>query len=163
MAKNTKTEITNEAKVARKQALYSECLRQLKENIENVRSAMEEAQQSVVDYEDSGEESMMDSYREEMQNKRDMFARQLEQANDEVNLLAKMDTHDLTDFAQFGAIVTTDQAEFFVSVSLGQVQFEGKTIFAVSPSAPVFKLFTGKKVGESFLFKGKETKIVDIY
>lgn len=146
-----------------KQHLLSECLRIQKEVVANAKAAMQEAQDSAMEYDESAEDNMVDSYREEMQNKRDMFARQLEHALDELAILNKVRPDHKEDAASFGAVVVTEAQTMFVSISLGTIKVDGKTFVAVSPAAPLFKAVNGKKAGESFTFRDKAIKVLDVF
>jgi hypothetical protein len=150
-------------KVARKQQILSECLKIQKQVVENARKAMADAQESAVEGDDSTEEKLYNSYREEMQNKRDMFARHYELAMDDLIQLNQIVTSKEYHKAEFGSVVETDNGTYFISTSLGQVKLDGKIIFAVSALAPVYRAFEGKKAGDSFTFRDKATKIKDIY
>ena len=112
---------------------------------------------------DNTEEKLYNSYREEMHNKRDMFARQFELAMEDLNQLNQVVTSKEYKKAEFGSMVETENGVYFISTSLGQIKLDNKTIFAVSPLAPVYKAFEGKKTGDSFTFRDKSIKIKDLY
>lgn len=146
-----------------KQQLLAEALRMQKVVADNARTAMLEAQSSANDNDDDTEEKLFNSYREEMQNKRDMFARQLEQAMDDTALLNKVNATQEHGQAEFGSVVITEMQKLFISISLGQIKIGNDTFFAISPSAPLFKALAGKKKGETFDFRDKKIKVVDVY
>lgn len=152
-----------ESKLAEKQRILSECLRLQKAIVENARKAVNDAQESANEGDDSTEEKLYNSYREEMQNKRDMFARQFSIAVDDLNNLNQIVTSKEYKQAEFGSIVVTDTGTYFISISLGQVKVDGKTIFAVSALAPIYRAFEGKKKGDSYTFQGKALKIKEIF
>jgi hypothetical protein len=146
-----------------KRLLLAECIKMQKAIVANARSAMEEAQESAMEYDETAEDNMVDSYREEMQNKRDMFAKQLENALDDLALLNKVSL-DKSHDASFGSVIVTEAQKLFVCISLGQVKIEGgDSWFAISPSAPLYKAIQGKKTGETFNFRDKDFKILDIF
>lgn len=154
--------MSEDPKIARKQRILSECIRLQKIVVENAKKAMVEAQESANEGDDNTEEKLYNSYREEMQNKRDMFARQYELAMEDWNQLHQIVTSKEYREAEFGALVETDGGSYFISVSLGQIQVDGKSIFAVSALAPIFKTFDKKKKGDSYSFRDKTFKIIDI-
>ena len=153
----------DENKVAEKIKFLAECIRIQKGIVENARKAMNEAQESANEGDDNTEEKLYNSYREEMHNKRDMFARQFELAMEDLNQLNKVVTSKEYKKAEFGSMVETENGVYFISTSLGQIKLDNKTIFAVSPLAPVYKAFEGKKTGDSFTFRDKSIKIKDLY
>ena len=153
----------DENKVAEKIKFLAECIRIQKGIVENARKAMNEAQESANEGDDNTEEKLYNSYREEMHNKRDMFARQFELAMEDLNQLNQVVTSKEYKKAEFGSMVETENGVYFISTSLGQIKLDNKTIFAVSPLAPVYKAFEGKKSGDSFTFRDKSIKIKDLY
>lgn len=153
-----------EEQLKRKQHLLTECLRLQTANIEQLRGAMLEAQQSANDNEDDTEEKLFNSYREEMQNKRDMFARQLDQALDDMALLSKVTATVANKDVSLGAVVETSSGQkLFISISLGKVVADGEAFFAISPSAPLFKAMAGKKKGDTYDFRDQKVTILEVF
>jgi transcription elongation GreA/GreB family factor len=134
-----------------------------REVVSSARAAMQDAQESAMDYDEGSEDTLMDSYREEMQSKRDLFAKQLELALDDQNVVNQIDPEAKMDSAQFGAIVITEQQKLFISISLGNITLDGNKLFAVSASAPIYKAMAGKKAGETFTFRDQKIKVLEIY
>lgn len=153
----------NSEQLSLKQQLLTECIRIQKEVVGTAKAAMQDAQQSAMDYDESAEDNMVDSYREEMQNKRDMFARQLEVALDDMALLNKLRPELKEEVAGFGSVIITEAQSMFVSISLGSIKIDGKSYVAVSPSAPLYKAVAGKKAGETFMFREKPIKVLDVF
>jgi hypothetical protein len=153
----------NNEQMALKQRLLAECIRIQKDVVATAKKAMQEAQDSAIEYDESAEDNMVDSYREEMQNKRDMFARQVEAAIDDMALLNKVRPDLPLDTASFGAVVITEAQSIFVAISLGSIKLEEKTFVSVSPSAPLYKAVAGKKAGETFKFRDKDIKVLEVY
>lgn len=154
--------MTNE-QLSLKQQLLAECLKIQREVVATAKKAMEEAQESAMEYDESAEDNMVDSYREEMQNKRDMFARQLESALDDLALLHKVKPDEAITTAAFGSVIVTEAQTIFVSISLGVIKLDGKSFVAVSPAAPLYKAVAGKKVGDSFSFRDKQIKVLEVF
>lgn len=152
-----------ETKQTLKQRILAECLKIQKQVVEIARKAMADAQESANEGDDSTEEKLYNSYREEMHNKRDMFARHYELAMDDLNQLNQIVMSKEYKKAEFGSIVETDGGIYFISISLGQLKLETGTVFAISALAPVYKAFEGKKAGEHFVFRDKTFTIKDIY
>lgn len=147
-----------------KQRLLAECLKQQKSIVAAARYAMEDAQNSAKEHDEAGEEKLFDSYREEMQNKRDMFAKQFEQSLDDLAMLDKLDPIRQSSTVGFGSIVITENQKLFVSISIGQIVVDDDTTyFAISPSAPLAKAMFGKKAGETFEFRDKKTAILQLF
>ena len=146
-----------------KKRLLAECLKIQNGIVGNARNAMNEAHESALEYDEAAEDNMVDSYREEMQSKRDMFARQLEHSLEDLALLHKVITDKEQDTAIFGAVVITESQKLFVCISLGLLKVDGEQFFAISPAAPIFKAISGLRKGDSFNFRDKQVKIIDLF
>lgn len=149
-------------KISLKQRLMAECVRMQKNIINNAREAMQDAQLSANEHEGAMEEKF-DSYREELQNKRDLFARQLDQGLDDLAFLNKVNSQKEYDTVMLGAVVITEMQHLFISISLGKIEIDDQVYFAVSPMAPIYKAMAGLKKGDVFEFRGKKTKILDVF
>ncbi len=64
--------------------------------------------------------------------------------------------------AEKGAIITTERGMFFISVSLGEINFENQKIICISPESPLAKAMNGKKSSEEFSINSIQQKIKNI-
>lgn len=62
-----------------------------------------------------------------------------------------------------GAVVETNKGAFYISLAMGKILLEGKTYYAVSPTAPLVQAMLGLKVGDSFVFNGITQNIEKIF
>lgn len=67
------------------------------------------------------------------------------------------------DTARTGALVITNKARFYISVSLGEFFYEGDRFYAISEESPMAKIMYGKKAGEEFVLNNIAQKIVRIF
>jgi transcription elongation GreA/GreB family factor len=63
---------------------------------------------------------------------------------------------------QNGSLVWTDQGNFFISVSAGQLSLDGKTVYAISAASPMGAVLLGRKAGDQFEFRGRKAVIHSI-
>lgn len=144
-----------------KSKLIEKCLELQDKNIENSRIAMEDIQESAVDYGQPQEH--YDSYKSQLLRKRDVFAQQYEQAKTDRELLEKVDIDKECKTASFGAVVVTNKQKFFICISVGKIIFNDETIFGISLKVPLFKSMEGLKKNDEFEFNQKKYKIMDIF
>ncbi len=104
-----------------------------------------------------------DPYRTKLMNQNNLFAGQLKQANALLVTLQKIPLDREIRTVEFGAVVITDKQKIFVSVSMGKVVLDGEIYYAISPNVPVFKAMRGKKAGDSFVFNGRQIRILDVF
>jgi hypothetical protein len=148
-------------KVAIKYKLIEHCIHQLQKTIDNIEYAMNDAQKSANDY--GQPKDRYDPYRTQLLRKRDLMAKQLQQAVKQMDILKKVDPEKLSDYAAFGAVVKTENQNIFISVGLGKIELNGQDFVVISPNVPIFEAIRDKKKGEEFEFRGVKQKILDVY
>ncbi|WP_051203990.1 hypothetical protein [Hugenholtzia roseola] len=145
-----------------KKQLLELCRQKQMEAVRAAKAAMDEAQESANE-EDAGTEEKFESFRTQLQQDRDMFARHLVEAQAQMEVLLRISAYKENQSVSLGAVVETEVGDFFISISLGQVKMGERVFFAVSNQAPIFIAMANKKAGESFDFRGKKVKIKAIY
>lgn len=76
-------------------------------------------------------------------------------------LKAKEDTRNM--LVGPGAIVITDKAKFYISVSIEQVNVDGETFIGISTQSPLYQIMKGLFAGGIFEHKGITYHITDIF
>ncbi|MBL7931968.1 MAG: hypothetical protein JNL60_08700 [Bacteroidia bacterium] len=59
-------------------------------------------------------------------------------------------------------LIVTDKEMFLLAVALGKIEFEGKTVFAISPVSPIGSVLTNCRKGDKITFNGKNYEILEI-
>lgn len=129
---------------------------------------MDSAQQQSNDY--GANVDRYDSYRTKMMRARDMYAKQLSNANASLRYLQEAMRMPPFDRAEHGAIVVTDKQRFFLSIGAGKFvvnDTESPTgmqyYFAISAQTPIYLALKGKAVGDSFIVNGIPQTIKEIF
>jgi hypothetical protein len=148
-------------KLKLKKALVEECLRRHRQNADDYESAMSEAQQNANDY--GNPEDWFDTYKSDLLTKRDLLSIQLTKVRDEIKVLERISLTKETDVVGFGSIVITKDQKMFISIGLGKVEVEKQTFYAISPSVPIFVSMRDRKKGDTFEFREKKFKILDLF
>jgi 3-oxoacyl-ACP reductase-like protein len=148
-------------KKAYKKRLIEACRESLTASAGNIKLAMDEAQNSANEY--GVPKDRYDSYRTQILRKRDMFARQLQQAIDQIEILNKIDVKIVHEKVEFGSVVFTEKQKMFIATGIGKVEFEGEDVFVISPYVPVFEVMKGKKAGDEVDFRGMKNKILMVF
>lgn len=68
----------------------------------------------------------------------------------------------ICDVVELGSAVFTEDRNYYISVSLGEIPIDDQPFFCISPVTPIGKLMLGKKTGETFQFAGKAVLIREI-
>ncbi|MFZ4399078.1 MAG: hypothetical protein ACOYO1_03500 [Bacteroidales bacterium] len=144
-----------------KKKLFDTCLQHQNEVVNNLKELMSEAQQSANDY--GMPKDRYDSYRMQILRKRDMYGQQLEKALEEINILKKIDISKENKEVGFGSIIITTDQKLFISISIGKIDIENETYYAVSVKVPFYEVIKGKKKGDFFEFRGKQNQILEVF
>jgi transcription elongation GreA/GreB family factor len=110
--------------------------------------------------------SMGDKYetgRSLMQMEMSKLDTQLDQYLKQKRALAQIDTVRHHQFVDFGSLVETSIAQYFISIGLGKVEVEGQVVMCISMASPIGKAIQEKKAGEKISFQGREIFIKQIY
>ena len=152
----------------RRTQIIKACLEQQQELAATARQEMESAQQQSNDY--GANVDRYDSYRTKMMRARDMYAKQLSNANAGIRVLQELITLAPFDHAEHGAIVVTNRQRFFLSIGAGKFlvphrsaeSVPQETYFAISAQTPIYMALKGKKAGDSITFNGTTQTITEI-
>ena len=148
-------------KIALKRTVLEACRKYQLDASEELKEVMKEAQDSANEY--GAPKDRYDSFRTQLLRKRDMFAKQVHKATEQLDILDKVDPERLADKACFGAIVFTGEQKLFISAGIGKVNVDGDDYFVISPFVPFYAAIENLKKGDSFEFRGKKGKIVDVF
>jgi hypothetical protein len=144
-----------------KARIIQACKQQHLETIKNLTREMDEHQQMANDY--GPPKDRYDAFRSQMLRRRDIFAEQLQKANQELISLDMVKSEELKTKVEFGAVVITGNQKLFVCISMGKVVVGNETYFAISPNVPLFKALKGLKKGYTAKFNNSTVQIVDVF
>lgn len=148
----------------RKQVICS-CIKHQEQIALIAKQEMDSAQQQSNDY--GANVDRYDSYRTKMMRSRDMYAKQLSNANAGLRVLEELAKMTPRKKAEHGAIVITDKQRFFMSLGLGKFKVleEGKDVdyYAISAQTPVYIALNGKSEGETITINGVMQRIMEIF
>ena len=124
--------------------------------------AMNAAQESANGESKSSAGDKYETSRAMGQLDRDMHARMYQQTLEERKLVERIDESLIYKKGALGAFLKTTMGDFFLSVSIGNINIDEKPIMIISPQSPIGALLMGKIVGDKFSFRGKEAEILRI-
>jgi transcription elongation GreA/GreB family factor len=134
-----------------KQHIIETCKHLVLQRIHTAELAMKAAQESSNSEDKSSAGDKYETARAMGQLARDMNAKQLVQAKNELAELLKIDLQENAT-VKSGSLVTTQTAVYFIAIGLGPVKLEEQTVVVLSPKSPLALQMLGKKTGESFVF-----------
>ena len=139
-----------------KEHLYQLCLSFIEQRIQTAETALTQAREASNDDTKSSAGDKYETSREMMQQDIDRNKRLLIDAEENRKILETIGHSPASDHIRGGSLVYTNQGIFYISISAGQLQSEGKTVFGISAASPIGKLMMGKKKGDDFSFNGKK-------
>ena len=144
-----------------KQKILNACMQHQLKVMDNLKIVMEEAQDSAEEY--GLPKDLYDSYRNQLMSKRDMFAQQLQKANEQMEILRRVEITRVHSSVGFGSVVITESQKLFISTGIGKVMVDGEEYYVISGMVPFFNAIYSKKKGDTFDFRGKKEKILDVF
>ncbi|MDB5255584.1 MAG: hypothetical protein JWM14_279 [Chitinophagaceae bacterium] len=159
--KNQELLISKDDKLKLKRALLNKCIEIQKNNVTRSKKAMEDAQESA-NQEKGNSEDQSDSFRENMQATRDMYARQVHEGVNTLALLNRIVVQE-HEWVKFGSVIFTDYQNYFISSGLGEIKINELSFITVSTLSPLFQILASKKKGEQFMFLDRMYRVVDVF
>ncbi len=135
----------------------------IRQRIDGLQNAMKDSQDAANSETKSSSGDKFETSRAMNQLEKDMYARQLTENNRELSGIMETNCDQVSTIIEAGSFVQCDGASFFILAGLGKVDYEGQSIFIISPNAPLAGLMYGKSKGESFLFNKKEMVIDAVF
>ncbi|WP_375579585.1 hypothetical protein ABWH96_00475 [Marivirga tractuosa] len=145
-----------------KEEIIEKCRKDLKakklnisKEIESVKDSMgSDTKSSAGDKYETGRE-MMNQERDKLQSQLGVIDRQLESLN-------QVKTNKKFEEIDFGALVKTTLADYFISISYGKFSMHTKDVFMISAVTPLAQLMMGKRAGDKVNWNGKEILIEEV-
>jgi transcription elongation GreA/GreB family factor len=146
--------------------LYQLCLEFIDNRIKTIREAIQETQASADSETKSSAGDKYETGLSMMQLDMEKQAEQLQEAVRTRNVLEQVKMIDEANGAANGIrpgnAVQTNQGNFYIAISAGQLKVNGNTWFAISAATPMGSKLIGLKPGDSFTFNGKNYAITTV-
>ncbi len=141
-----------------KETLLNACKKVLVERLNNANIAMQAAQEAANGEEKSSAGDKYETSRAMGHRDRDMYARQLVEAKNELQKLEKIKL-ETSEVIKSGSLIEIGNTLYFIATGLGKLEVLDNTIIVISKESPLAKSMLGKKINEEIDFNGKKLKI----
>ena len=134
----------------------------LKKKIAELERTINEVQQSANQ---ESKSSMGDKYetgRAMAQNEVFMLQTQLAALKQDFETINSIDFSISVDKVIQGSLVETGTGWFLLSIGLGKIAVDGKSLFCISINSPLGQVLKGKAVGDVYAMNGRNTSISSI-
>ncbi|GEM68929.1 hypothetical protein SMI01S_25350 [Sphingobacterium mizutaii NBRC 14946 = DSM 11724] len=145
-----------------KEEVVGYCLKKCRNRVQEIQSAMDSAQDAILNDTKSSMGDKYETSREMAQQEISRLQNQLKQAEIDLDKINNLDLNS-SELVRMGSIVQTDQFDYFIAISIGAVKIKEKTIMIISKESPIGNLLFGKKEKETVQFNNKTITIQKIY
>ena len=145
-----------------KETILETCKELVSQRIEHAEKAMKEAQEGSNSEEKSSAGDKYETGRAMGHLNSEMNAKQLVKAQEELQLLKRIDI-GTNPVARQGSLIETETTLFFIGVGLGPLDIQAQTIITLSAQAPLAKLLIGKEKGAHIVINNQTHIIQNIY
>lgn len=144
-------------------AMQQYCLNLVAEKLKSTKEEMNLTKEASFEETKSSAGDKFETGREMMQQEADKFARQIEELNKIYRLIDSLNLNKTSEKIEAGSIVKTNQNVFFISASLGMVEFEGEKLMLISAISPIASALLNKKAGDQLTFNGRTYIVEEVY
>jgi predicted transcriptional regulator len=142
-----------------KEKLHALCVAYVQTRMQAAEQAIAGAQQSANNDTKSSAGDKYETGREMAQQETNRNLGQLNEANKLMVALNRISTKNTPAKAEPGSLVLTNNGNFYISISAGNLLLNGQNYFAVSPVSPIGLKLTGRLSGDEFILNGKTYQI----
>jgi transcription elongation GreA/GreB family factor len=148
--------------IALKEKLYQACQDYVSQKEEDILKTLKSNQEALNAETKSSAGDKHETGRAMLQLEMEKASQQLEGVLQMKIILQRIDHTRKSDIAALGSLIITDAADYYLSISAGEIRINEDLYFAVSAHSPIGKLLLGRKVGDVITFQN-EIKIKEIY
>jgi|AntRauTorckE6833_2_1112554.scaffolds.fasta_scaffold77627_2 transcription elongation GreA/GreB family factor len=146
-----------------KQEIIEQCKKNLKSTKISISKEIEAVKESMTSDTKSSAGDKYETGREMMNQEKEKLQSQLSNINRQLGTLHQINASEQNQEVQFGSIVKTTLAQYFISISYGKISVDNTDVFMVSAITPLAQIMMGKKAGEKIKWNGKEVLIESVY
>ncbi|MDB2463030.1 GreA/GreB family elongation factor [Algibacter sp.] len=145
-----------------KELLYSKCLEFIETRFQTVQNTIKDIQNSLQSETKSSAGDKHETGRAMLQLEREKAGNQLAEIQKIREAFSKIDISKTSENITLGSLVYTTKANYFITISAGELRVEDILFYAISPSTPIAKLLLSKTVGDDVKFRDTSFKIIKI-
>jgi hypothetical protein len=145
-----------------KQVLYKQCLAYVLQREQTINDIISSNKKALLSETKSSAGDKHETGRAMLQLEMEKASQQIAVVEQMKETLAKINLTKEAVKASLGSIIITHNANYFLSISAGQLTVDHCNYFAISVSSPIGSLLLGKQKDDEFVFNGKNVKIIEI-
>lgn len=146
-----------------KEALYSLCEKFINDRLQTVNNTISEIQISLQSETKSSAGDKHETGRAMLQLEREKAGQQLSEIEKQKQILQKLNPESEHEKVTLGSVVITNQSNYFIAISAGELVVEDKHYYAISTMTPIAQLLISKQVGDEIVFREHKFIIKEIH
>ena len=143
--------------------LQQQCTALISARLDRIQKTIKDLEASLKDETKCTSGDKHHTGRAMLQIERENAGNQLREIEKVMRQLDKVDVEAFSEVVRLGSIVETNQAVFFLSISVGKLEIKDSIYLGVAPNSPIGLNLLGKKEGEKFNFNGTVYKIQQVH
>nr|WP_290854812.1 3-oxoacyl-ACP synthase [Flaviramulus sp.] len=145
-----------------KQKLFDKCVEFIEKRNQIVQYTINEIQESLKSETKSSAGDKHETGRAMLQLEREKAGKQLSEIENIKQTLAKIKLDNSSQIINFGSVVYTSKANYFISISAGELKVGKDVFFAISANTPIGQLLIGKMLGDEVVFRSQSFTITEV-
>lgn len=145
-----------------KQKLHSSLVHEVEKRSANLQEALIDALDSTANETKSTAGDKHETGRAMAQLEQEKIGSQLAEITKLKEILFRIQPEKNHSKVELGSLVETTNGLFYISIGIGSFLCEGKSVFCITPMAPVCQLLLGKQQGAQIEWQGKKIEIIAV-
>ncbi|MAN28601.1 MAG: transcription elongation factor [Mesonia sp.] len=143
-------------------ALTQQCKDYLQHRIQRLKKSIQELESDLEGETKSSAGDKYETSREMMNAEINKLQQQLQEFRKLEEVLAVASQRKVSENIQLGSIVTTNLANYFLAIPVGELKFQTESYYGIGINSPIGKLMLGKTKGDTVFFQQQEIKIESV-
>ena len=145
-----------------KEELYKQCVAFVTKKQNTIEATIASHQKSLESETKSSAGDKHETGRAMLQLEMEKASQQLIVAQQMKETLHKINLSESKTKVRLGSLVVTNNATYFMSISVGRLIVDSKEYFAISIASPIGKILLGQQVDSELVFNGNKILIKEI-
>ena len=145
-----------------KQQLYNACQEYVNNKLKTIENTIQSNKNSLNSETKSSAGDKHETGRAMLQLEMEKAGQQLKVVNEMQQQLSKIDPKSVSKNGCLGSVVLTNQANYYLAISMGKIETSVGVYFAISIISPIGKLLLGTKETETIVFNNQKITIQEL-
>ncbi len=145
-----------------KKTIHQACLHLMDDKINALQQSLDELSEGAESVSKSSAGDKHETGRAMLQIEQARIGKQLSELQLQRNTLRTINPDHATNQIGLGSVISTDRGQFYMSVAMGKIEIEGKTVMTLSPQSPLGARWMGARRGECIEFNTVAYSILEV-